>query len=716
VNKVKLVVMNACQSASFIGSTSANFARQLASHGIPYVLGMTFSITDIAVKNFISALHDNLLWNSRNILLAVHSARSRLRANTERVSHLFGLPISLQDDILPVLYASGRQLHKHSLTSLLTTHLETPIETSTYSDGLFGRGLDMLKVQNQLIRNRVCVVHGPHGVGKRCLIDNLGKWFLESRLVEHILHLDCSSGISSLDSVLAIIRRQIMTTAGVNWLEDHDSQDAILEALASHSTLLTVRNVGKDEHWLAELCSRLSLVEVPSESLSLFVLISSTTPLESIRLDITGTGSSSRFAYELSGLSPISAMDLARSLQDSRQLEKEPYSALWYRQRTLSLLQYHPLALKIFIPAATDRDPDEVYWNLKSGKLDLNWEKTGIKELCLRWRHLTERHLSLLQALIPFTTSMPEDYLAKVPTIAQAALSARQTLIEAGCAYETTSRSLQFHPLFVHFTRSQPWTEADIKSSWHRAAVYYQGRSIDWIRTGLSSPSTQRSQPKDEWENLTAVLYHLAPMLNTDSEASSLFDLSWIVSSFHAFHNDMPRHAVDMFADLTLKALNAMVPRLVPTTNEVLRMVVDECLRIRARSLSDFQILRATLLVQFLVQYYYDISPKTANIYQNYLLILQDPIRDGLGDRDFAGLFEMAKTISSLTNRGFALELGLQMDTMENLSNLSSEMNISSDFQSFASIWDRTHILRFIGYHIDPVATYQNQMPRSEVC
>jgi hypothetical protein len=205
-------------------------------------------------------------------------------------------------------------------------------------------------------------------------------------------------------------------------------------------------------------------------------------------------------------------------------------------------------------------------------------------------------------------------------------------------------------------------------------------------------------------------------MLYTDNEASSLFDLSWIVSSFHAFHIDMPRHAVDMFADLTLKALNAMVPKLVPTTNEVLRLVVNECLRVRARSLSDCQILRATLLVQFLVQYYYEISPETANIYQDYLLILQHPIKDGSGDRDFAGLFEMAKSISSLTKRELALELGLQIETMENLSNFSSEITISSDFQSFASVWDRTHALRFIGYHMDPVATYKKQKPSSEVC
>lgn len=128
--------MNACQSASTTGSSTANFAHQLASQGVPYVLGMAFKVTHTAVEIFTSALHDYLLWDTRNILLAVYEARAKLRANKERTSDLFGLPISLHDDILPVLYASGRQLHKHSM-NLLKTSCETPSGVSTTSDNLF---------------------------------------------------------------------------------------------------------------------------------------------------------------------------------------------------------------------------------------------------------------------------------------------------------------------------------------------------------------------------------------------------------------------------------------------------------------------------------------------------------------------------------------------------------------------------------------------------
>lgn len=101
---------------------------------------MAFKVTHTAVEIFTSALHDFLMWDTRNTLLAVYEARAKLRANKERTSDHFGLPISLHDDILPVLYASDRQLHKHSM-NLLKTSCETSSGVSTTSDNLFGREL-----------------------------------------------------------------------------------------------------------------------------------------------------------------------------------------------------------------------------------------------------------------------------------------------------------------------------------------------------------------------------------------------------------------------------------------------------------------------------------------------------------------------------------------------------------------------------------------------
>ncbi|KAF5686189.1 CHAT domain-containing protein [Fusarium denticulatum] len=663
INRVKLVIMNACQSASTTRSSTADFAHQLASHGVPYVLGMAFKVTHTAVEIFTSALHDCLLWDTRNILLAVYEARAKLRANKERSSDLFGLPISLQDDILPILYSSDRQLHKHSV-SLLETSCEPPAAVSTPFDQPFGRELDMLQVENSLLRNRVCIVHGPYGIGKRCMINNLSKWLHESRLVQHVFHMDCSSGISSLDSALAAIRRQANSVIATELIDKPEDEDPILLAMFSEATLLVFNNAENGTSWLSELCLKLAVLERPEDDVPLFILVSTRTSLLSVRRKLSRTKPGGHFAYELKDLDAGSASKLAENLLQGKPRKEESYSALWYRQSILMLLQHNPLAIEAVIPVAASRESHEIYWYLKTGRLDLNWETPHVKQLFLQWKNLVEDHRGLLQALIPFTTSVPEDYLAKVSVIYRVDPSARQALVEAGCTNTEGLRAsigpLRLHPLFAQFTRYQPWSEEDITSSWRRASAYYHDRSIDWITTGLYNPTTQRSKPKDEWENLTAVLSHLISELQKDTETSALFDLSCVVCSFHVFHKDIPKHAIDMFADLTLKALNAMVPELVPTSNEGLRFIVDQGLNSRARKLSNFQILRITLLAQFLVHYYYDISLKTA--------IWAD---------------------------------------------VSSDLDLSSTFRTFADVWGTTHGYRRLGFVLDLTETWRNHQNRA---
>ncbi|KAF5532858.1 hypothetical protein FMEXI_12179 [Fusarium mexicanum] len=619
VNRVKLVIMNACQSASTTGSSTANFAHELASHGVPYVLGMAFKVTHTAVEIFTSALHDCLLWSTRNILLAVHEARAKLRVNKERTSDLFGLTFSLQDDILPVL---------------------------------------------------------------------LSEWLYESRLIRHVFHVDCSSGIPSLDSVLATIHRQAGYVIETERMDEPETEDHIAQTLFSQATLLVFQNVEESANWLAEVIFKLAVLERSEDAVPSFILISSRTSLPLVRRKLSKIKPGRHFAYELKSLNSVSATKLADNLLKGKQRKEESYSALWYRQSIFMLLQHNPLAIEVVIPVIASRESHEVYWHLKTGSLDLNWEASRLKQLFLQWKHLIDDHPGLLQALIPFTTSVPEDYLAKVFAVYRVDPSARKALVEAGCTNTqgviATNGPLRLHPLFSQFTRNQPSSEEDITTSWRRAAAYYHDRSIDWIKTGLYSPTTQKSKPKDEWENMTAVLRHIIPELEKDTEESALFDLSWVVGSFHVFHKDIPKHAVDMFADLTLEALKAMVPEFVPTSNEGLRFVVVQGLYARARKLSDFQILRITLLVQFLVHYYYDISLKTASIYQDALMILQDAVPTSLDDQELQRLFDMTTSISFLTDCELSCEEGRMPKTMDLWADVSSDLGLPSTFRAFA--------------------------------
>jgi hypothetical protein len=108
--------------------------------------------------------------------------------------------------------------------------------------------------------------------------------------------------------------------------------------------------------------------------------------------------------------------------------------------------------------------------------------------------------------------------------------------------------------------------------------------------------------------------------------------------------------------------LNVMVPEFVPTSNGGLLLIVDQGFHARVRYPD---IARITLLVQFLVHYYYEISLKTASIYKDASRILQDAVPASLEDQEFQRLFGMATSISFLTDCELSYEEGRRPNTLD---------------------------------------------------
>jgi hypothetical protein len=214
-HNIRIAVLNACESAKANKGDEANLARVFTKAGVQNVLAMAYRTLGSTSTEFMRAFYEALIARGKPFSTAIRIAREHLRASPIRDAR-FALRRSLEDWIVPVVYASGKDVELHiSSVEKDVLALENPtLTTTTPKDQLatpltlFGRGFDVLRFETIFLASKLIGISGPAGVGKTAFVYHLLRCWKDTRLYEKTLYVDCASiDVSEVDTPGALFQR-----------------------------------------------------------------------------------------------------------------------------------------------------------------------------------------------------------------------------------------------------------------------------------------------------------------------------------------------------------------------------------------------------------------------------------------------------------------------------------------------------------------------------
>lgn len=202
---IELVVLNACESANPRGGDSANLAKALLDEGVYNVVAMQCKVMSGAAMLFSSRFYQKFLQERLPFSEAVSEAQLWLSQHTQR-SAKYGLEVSLQDCIVPVVYVKDKDAQiiddysphpkaPHAPPDLLSwlLSLSKPAGQKGGTPEIIGRGRDCLSLERDLIESGLVFLHGVGGVGKSALLQHLTSIWKATQFTKRVLYVDFAS-------------------------------------------------------------------------------------------------------------------------------------------------------------------------------------------------------------------------------------------------------------------------------------------------------------------------------------------------------------------------------------------------------------------------------------------------------------------------------------------------------------------------------------------
>jgi CHAT domain/NACHT domain len=238
--RVPIAVLNACESARAHGGNEANIAEVFENHGVHHTLAMSHKISSTAAELFLSTFYERLFLGGLTFASAVRTARYALRSAPTRHAR-FGAQKELVDWFIPVLYSCGTEsvLNVHdwgrsrSITdSINPAVISEDVVIASRIPELLGRGFDILRLENLLLRGRRVYLHGAAGVGKTTFLDYVSTIWQNTAFLDAVVHIDMGKGTtSSAEEIAHAIVRQLLRVGG----EEHRSRLWTVSSLALQS-------------------------------------------------------------------------------------------------------------------------------------------------------------------------------------------------------------------------------------------------------------------------------------------------------------------------------------------------------------------------------------------------------------------------------------------------------------------------------------------------
>lgn len=436
---IPMVLINACQSAMQLGDDQTSLGAQLLDGGVQVVIAMSYLVLVESATKFVREFYQRLFENAP-VIEAMREARRALFSDPWRNGR-FGIPIQLEDWMLPVMYQSCElqlQFGKRSPEGTATLHAAAagafPEPKTEY--GFFGRDLDVLAIERGLLRHNLLLVRGMGGAGKSTLLRHLARWWQRTGWIGQVFEFSYDERPWTRQQMLDAIARGLLTPAeypGFIPLPIVEQQAKIVALLRAQPHLLLLDNL--ETITGGDLAVGQALSESEREDLrvllnelvhgSSFVLLSSRA-----REDWLSAGTFENNIHELQGLDPSARALMARailrgigqeSLLSAAASDSELLDAL---RRLLVLLGGFPLAMEVVLPALANDSLEDVIAALETGDVDLGRGSLEDKTLsivrCIDYAYgrLDPDAQQLLACLAPFTgvfnTIVQDKYLEQL--------------------------------------------------------------------------------------------------------------------------------------------------------------------------------------------------------------------------------------------------------------------------------------------------------------
>ncbi|MCG8339223.1 MAG: YraN family protein [Proteobacteria bacterium] len=191
--QIPMCILNSCQSAKVIFDKGfKSLAQDFIEAGLQMVIAMRFSISVSAALIWVKTFYENLLGKGASPEQSASVASKQLYNNKSR-DGFRDFKLDLEDWILPVLYSNGRikmDLAPESRESRLerTRLTKEANQKDGNRYGFFGRDLEVLKVEKQLLLHKKLWIHGMIEVGKTSFLKELRRWWQISNFFDQVLY------------------------------------------------------------------------------------------------------------------------------------------------------------------------------------------------------------------------------------------------------------------------------------------------------------------------------------------------------------------------------------------------------------------------------------------------------------------------------------------------------------------------------------------------
>ncbi len=553
---IPVVLLNACQSAQQENTSSeTSLASYLMQAGPQAVVGMAYSVTVSAAKLFMQHLYEQL-FQKQPLTAAIRRARLELYHQKERQAY-YNQQIQLEDWLLPVAYQSTTQVEfplreftpEEENRFWESDAQRFPEPNTTY--GFFGRDLDILEIETQILQHNLLLIQGMGGAGKTTLLKHLGAWWQTTHFVNTVFYFGYDEKAWTRQQFMRDIAIQLWGEKkyqeSFQALSEAAQQKKLAQALRAERHLLILDNL--ESITGAALAIQNVLTQAEQQNLQAFLreLVGGNTL---VLLGSRGeeawlaAGTFAHHRHILQGLDAEAASQLVDTILTQHQIKRE-YAKPADFIKLLKLLAGYPLALQVVLKNLSHSTPGEVLTALTTGDqaIDLNSpDKTQSILRCIEYSHsnLSPDAQQLLLCLAPFVgainikgLSFYTQFLQQQPALAQLAFDKWESVLQEAKNWGLLGQHdipvyLTIQPTLPYFLQTQLQDKAALRSAIETAfRLYYE--EVGWEIFQLQQSKEPQQKQVGQWlariefENLTqAVQLALAAQSSIANPCSAL--------------------------------------------------------------------------------------------------------------------------------------------------------------------------------------------------